>query len=1271
MNSFPRWLKIATVLVMLGFLLGGGLIYRTQERSIRKRVAAELAAIARLKANQIRAWRNDRLADAALLSQSPFFAEGIKRWMEHPDPENTKAMLDRFRLMVTLYHCNHVCLTDTTGKVLLSLEPEMAAAHPEAVALIGRTFAEKRPLLTDLHRGPGKMPPHIDAVAPLFQGAGSARAPLGAVILGSEARDYLYPLIQSWPMPSRSAETLVVRRDGDSVLFLNELRFQKNAALSLRIPMTRQDLPAVKAAEGVAGIFEGRDYRGVPVLSVLGAIPGSDWFMVSKIDKSELFAEWRVISFLLVLIIFGLLAGVVTVASLIGQNREKEHYRNLLEAETSLRKSEERYEVTLMSIGDGVIVTDVRGRVEMLNPVSEILTGWSREDALGRPIDEVFPIVNEETRQVVENPVRRVVAQGVVVGLANHTVLLSRDGLERPIADSGAPIRDSNDEIIGAVLVFRDQTQERAAKKALEASEEFARGVLDGLSAHIAIVDETGKIEAVNRAWRHFAENNTALPGNACEGADYLAACDAAEGPDSPEARSVAEAIRAVLSGRSAKISGIEYPCSSPDEERWFTVRVTRFPGEGPPRVIVAHENITARKRAEIELRKNQVLLATILDSIPAPVFYKDQGGAYLGCNRAFSGFMGVPKEELIGKTVFDITPSSMSGRYHEADLALLESGLPQVYEAEVLHADGTRHHVIFHKAPFLNSDGSTGGIVGAMLDMTDYRKTQEALKTSEERNKSYVENAPYGVFVSDETGRFVEVNPEAVRFTGYGEDELLSMSIPDMLASESLEAGLLHFRHCMDSGRTFGEFLFRKKDGSLGWCSVAAIKISNTRILAFVNDISERKKAEADREKLQAELLQAQKMESIGRLAGGVAHDFNNMLQAILGQADLMLARLDPASPTREGLLEILSAAKRSADLTRQLLAFARKQNVAPRVLDLNVTVSGMTKMLRRLIGEDIELVFLPGPELWPVKVDPVQIDQVLANLAVNSRDAMSGSGRLTIETSNRILDDDYCSSHAECHPGEYVLLTVSDTGAGMDRETTKKIFEPFFTTKVQGKGTGLGLSTVYGIVKQNGGHISVYSEPGQGTTFTIHIPRCDPESAAAGAVSEADAHDAALRCAGGEYDLPYRPAADSLAEAPREGGETLLFVEDEATILKIGKAMLGRLGYKVLPARSPAQAIRLAEEHHGEIHLVITDVVMPEMNGRELATRLSALRPGIRCLYMSGYTANVIAHHGILDENVHFLQKPFSIKDMADKVREALEAPPPQSADGDSGKS
>jgi signal transduction histidine kinase/CheY-like chemotaxis protein len=387
---------------------------------------------------------------------------------------------------------------------------------------------------------------------------------------------------------------------------------------------------------------------------------------------------------------------------------------------------------------------------------------------------------------------------------------------------------------------------------------------------------------------------------------------------------------------------------------------------------------------------------------------------------------------------------------------------------------------------------------------------------------------------------------------------------------------------------------------------------------------------AENHRRKMEAQLRQAQKMEAVGRLAGGVAHDYNNMIGVIIGYTEMALEKVPSHDPVNDYLQEVMQAARRSKELTRQLLAFARRQSIDPKVLDINDIVKQMLKMLHPMIGEDIELIWSPGDRVWPIQIDPSQIDQILANLCVNARDAISGVGKIIIETANTEIDEAYCALHQGFMPGEFVKLMVSDDGAGMESKILNNIFEPFFSTKSVGRGTGLGLATVYGIVKQNKGFINVYSEPGHGTTFTIYLPRATGPSVA----------------------VP----APSPPKLLRGNNETVLLVEDEGAILKLAERMLVKLGYRVLTTSSPLEAVTISRDHPKPIDLLITDVVMPELNGRDLASRLQEMRPGLKVLYMSGYTADVIISRGVLEKNVLLLQKPFSKRELATKIREVL---------------
>ncbi len=519
-----------------------------------------------------------------------------------------------------------------------------------------------------------------------------------------------------------------------------------------------------------------------------------------------------------------------------------------------------------------------------------------------------------------------------------------------------------------------------------------------------------------------------------------------------------------------------------------------------------------------------------------------------------------------------------------------------------------------------------------------ELQKRLEELRASEADLRTLFDSVTDAIFIHDDQGRVEDVNQTMLDMYRVTREQAVAFGIADYSEPGPQTARLPEILAGLHGASTRVLFEWKARRPLDGTVFDVEVALHATRwrnramIVAVVRDISERKQAELRQRKLEQQLMQAQKMESVGRLAGGVAHDFNNMLQSILGNVELALEDLPPGHALRECLDEIQRSAQRSAELTRQLLAFARKQTISPKVLDLNETVAGMLKMLRRLIGEDIELAWLPGTGLWPVMLDPSQVDQVLANLCVNARDAIADAGRITIETANVAFDDTYAAAHPECAPGDYVLLAVTDNGCGMDAATRAHLFEPFFTTKELGKGTGLGLATVFGIVKQNRGQINVYSEPGRGTTFKLYLPRAESPA----------------------------PAAEPARTRRSPGGtETLLLVEDEEQILALGQRILQRLGYTVLAARNPEEALRLIEHYGAPIHLLITDVVMPGLNGRQLHERLRALQPGLKCLYMSGYTANVIAHQGILEAGVHFLQKPFTSESVGLRIREVLDSP------------
>ena len=665
--------------------------------------------------------------------------------------------------------------------------------------------------------------------------------------------------------------------------------------------------------------------------------------------------------------------------------------------------------------------------------------------------------------------------------------------------------------------------------------------------------------------------------------------------------------------------------------------RITGFKGMA--------NDVTNRKQAEDELKESRERLKrseeryrVILDNMEEAYYEVDLHGNHTFYNESTLRNLGYTREEMLGMNYRQYVDEENAQKIYEAYHRVFLTGETIKGMDWVLRKkSGEKMPVEGSVSLMRDSQGNPIGFRGVVRDITKRKEAEKELRESEEKYRLLAEKAMMGIFWINDSFQFIYANDHLCKILGRSRSEVVGKNFRDVLSDNSLELVSERYvrRQRGEEVPDRYEIEVVRPDGEVRriemMVAIMLDKSGRMNSIGQTIDITERKQAEEERERLQQQLTQAQKMESIGRLAGGVAHDFNNMLGVIMGHAEIAMMNADPSQPFYKDLQEILKAAGRSANLTRQLLAFARKQTVTPKLLVLNEVVEGMLKMLQRLIGEDIELAWLPDSTQAMVKVDPGQIDQILANLCVNARDAIGSVGRIIIETGIAVFDEHFCGSHMGFSPGDYVMIVVRDNGCGMDRETLENLFEPFFTTKDVGQGTGLGLATVYGIVKQNGGFIHVDSEPGQGSAFCVYLPRH---------VGKTE---------------PLRK--DDQGKSATRGNETILLVEDEPEMLEMTTLILEQLGYIVLKACTPSEAIHTAENHPGDIHLLMTDVVMPEMNGRDLAKKILSLYPGIKRLFMSGYTADVIVHQGVLDEGVHFISKPFSVKGLSEKVRETLD--------------
>ncbi len=557
--------------------------------------------------------------------------------------------------------------------------------------------------------------------------------------------------------------------------------------------------------------------------------------------------------------------------------------------------------------------------------------------------------------------------------------------------------------------------------------------------------------------------------------------------------------------------------------------------------------------------------------------------------------------------------------------------------EYRYLCADGS-YACVFDRGYVIHDErGLPVRMIGAMMDITDRKRAEEALRETNETLRTLIQASPLAISVTDADAKVRIWNPAAEQILGWKAHEVLGRRLPALdPAAPAGEFGGFVGRALQGESLTSVELAGRRKDGSAVHLSLSMAPLRDAQVricgaMAIIADITERKSADQQRSQLEEQLRQSSKMEAVGRLAGGVAHDFNNLMTAISGYAELLQGRFSAEDPARQHAEEILKSSTRATQLTRQLLAFSRRQVLQPRVLSLNAVVQSTDSLLRRLIGEHIELDLSLDPALSAVKADQGQLEQVIMNLAVNARDAMPDGGRLLIETRNVVLDAGYHDRHGRVRTGPHVLLAVSDSGTGMSEEIRSHLFEPFFTTKSVDKGTGLGLATVYGIVKQSGGDIWVYSEAGKGTSFKIYLPPVN--------------------------ETPEAPPREGTRQRTRKGTETLLLVEDSEVVRRLLRELLTQSGYKLLEARHGAEALKLSREYAGEIHLLVTDMVMPHLNGRDLARALAPERPGMKVLYMSGYTEEAILKHGVFDPGSAFLEKPFSPGALARKIRELLD--------------
>jgi PAS domain S-box-containing protein len=789
-----------------------------------------------------------------------------------------------------------------------------------------------------------------------------------------------------------------------------------------------------------------------------------------------------------------------------------------------------------------------------------------------------------------------------------------QEGQERWVHTDKTAVRDDAGKVVGVFGIFRDITERKRAEDAVRKSEMLYRGLVEHLPQRIFIKDRDSVYVSCNA---NYARDLGISPE------EIVGKDDFAFHP-----RELAEAYRAddqaVMESGTPK--DIEERYQAAGQTRWVhTVKVPYRDEQGRVvGVLGVFEDVTEQKQAQEHIKR----LAAIVDSSDDIILGQTVDGVISSWNEGARRVLGYSAEEMIGQPVTALLPPDRIGEERQILERLARGESVQHLEIVGRCKDGRIVDVSLTASPLRDLAGRIVGASVIARDVTERKRAEEALRESEMKHRLLLENLPQKIFVKDRQCVYVSCNDNYARDLKIAPEEIAGKTDYDFHPKELAEKYREDDKRVMAAGET--EELDERyiQDGRETWVHTVKTPVRDdkgkvTGILGIFRDITEQKQ-------LEEQFRQAQKLEAVGRLAGGVAHDFNNLLTGIRGFAGFARENAEPGSQAHQDLTEVLALADRAADLTRQLLAFSRRQTLEPVVLNPNSLIADQTKMLTPLLGEDIDIRFMPAPDLGNVRAEPGQIEQVIMNLPVNARDAMPNGGRLTIETANVELGEDYTRNHAGVTAGPYVMIAMSDTGCGMDEKTQQRLFEPFFTTKELGKGTGLGLCTVYGIVQQHGGNIWVYSEPGKGTMFKIYLPRV-PEEAE-----------------------ERRPPSEFVTG----GSETILLVEDNDAVRDVGRRHLEALGYAVLCASNAREAEEVAAKHRGPINLLLTDMVMPDRNGQELYESMAANQAGLKVLYMSGYTDNAIVHHGVLEEGVAFLQKPFERDSLAAKVRTVLDA-------------
>jgi len=1280
-NNFrlPQFLIFIFILLYIAISLTSYLYYRSRKSIIITDKHRELLTLAAFKLSEIREWREKRIEDAQLILDNTYFPSRVQSWLNNQSVAwHRQEILSWLTLRGNRLDYKSIYLLDAKGAVRLSTEKESEPIiAPHLLPLVNEALRTQKPVFSDLHPADNCAYIHLDLLVPLLLPDVNDTIPVGVLLFRIDPHRVLYPLLQAWPVRSDTGETILVRREGDSVLLLNELRHRKNTALSLKIPLSSKDVPAVRAALGQEGSLEGMDYRGVAVLAAVKAVPDSHWFLIIKIDEDEVLGSFRNEVWFITILVLMLISVAGVSLLLFWRQQQLASERTQYALELERLSISQQYEYLKKYANDIILLFDEQGTILEANDRALSAYGYRREELLQLRVSQLRA---PETRSSLEADIRKITEQG---GLVFETLHQRKDGTTFPAEISARVVAAEGKTLYQSII--RDITDRKQAEQALRESQEQFRAVMEKANDAVFFVDTTGNI----RFWNRTAEDiygyredevlgqpfSTIVPKKFQEAhrqwLDKFLATDEETAP------------RATVEGLGERKDGSEFCVETS----------TGILKRGDDKFLIAIvRDITERKKTEEEIRKRDVLLARVAKSssellsatdlhavIPRTLEYL---GSDAGVDRVyvFKNHDDPQTGEHLMSQIYEwahqtVTPqidnpelqglsySPFSGWYETMSAGAPVKGLTRDFSDTIRAILDPEDILSILLVPIIVADTFWGfigfddckkerlwseseisilltlaGSIGSVIQR--HQAEQELVKTRDFLENIFNTTAD-GIMVSDARGYLVSVNRALEKMLGFSGDELIGKHTSELGPQDEhhYELGMHMLTDLREKGfiNNF-EAEWLRKDGTLLPIELGISRLqdragTNLGAVSVIRDISERKQTQQEKARLEAQLYQSQKMEAVGHLAGGIAHDFNNILTAIMGYGSLLQAKLKEDDPLRNNVDQILTSAERAAALVRSLLAYSRKQIINPQPVRINDIVINVENMLHRIIGEDIDLQTVLSEQDTTVVADAGQVEQILINLATNARDAMPAGGSLTITSAVAEMGGEFIKAHGYGTQGIYILLTVSDTGDGMDEKTQRQIFEPFFTTKEVGKGTGLGLSTVYGIVKQHNGYINCYSEPGRGTTFKIYLPLVKTA------------------------DPAVQPSAIATPPVLKGGSETILLAEDDDDLRKLIKQVLEDFGYTVIETKDGDEAVKLFMTHRGTINLLLLDVIMPKKNGREAYTEIQKIEPAIKTLFTSGYTADIIHKQGLLENGLEFIVKPVSPTELLKKVRDVLD--------------